>query len=184
MRVSAATIRNEMGVLERDGYITQPHTSAGRVPTDLGYRYYVDHLAGSGQLPGPERRRIAEFFTTATLAMDELLAQTSQLLARVSAHAALIVGPESQAVVVRGANIVMLQARVLLVVVVMSNGAVEKEVVTLDDDVDEADVAAASARLAQHLDGRRLSDLALTSPEGRAGDRADALVTASCTALR
>src|SRR5690242_19439625 len=133
--VSAATVRNEMSVLERDGYVTQPHTSAGRVPTDLGYLYYVDHLAGSGQLPGPERRRIAEFFTTATLAMDDLFAQTSQLLARVSAHAALIVGPESQAVVVRGANIVMLQARVLLVVVVMSNGAVEKEVVTLDDDV-------------------------------------------------
>jgi heat-inducible transcriptional repressor len=182
--VSAATVRNEMSVLERDGYITQPHTSAGRVPTDLGYRYYVDHLAGSGQLPAPERRRIAEFFTTATMAMDELLGQTSQLLARVSAHAALVVGPESQAVVVRGANIVMLQARVLLVVVVMSNGAVEKEVVTLDTDVDEADVAAASARLAQYLDGRRLSDLALASPEGRAGDRADALVAASCTALR
>src|SRR5690242_3749682 len=68
--VSAATVRNEMSVLERDGYITQPHTSAGRVPTDLGYRYYVDHLAGSGQLPGPERRRIAEFFTSATRAMD------------------------------------------------------------------------------------------------------------------
>src|SRR6266436_862289 len=140
--VSAATVRNEMSVLERDGYITQPHTSAGRVPTDRGYRYYVDHLAGSGLLPAPERRRIAEFFTTATMAMDELLAQTSQLLTRVSAHAAVVVGPESQAVVVRGAHLVLLQARVLLVVVVMSNGAVEKEVVTLDDDVDDADVAA------------------------------------------
>ena len=64
--VSAATVRNEMSVLEREGYITQPHTSAGRVPTDRGYRYYVDHLAGATQLAGPERRRIAEFFTTAT----------------------------------------------------------------------------------------------------------------------
>src|SRR5438045_9047332 len=89
--VSAATVRNEMSVLERDGYITQPHTSAGRIPTDRGYRYFVDHLAGAGQLPAPERRRIAEFFTTATLAMDELLFETSQLLARVRTHAAVVV---------------------------------------------------------------------------------------------
>jgi heat-inducible transcriptional repressor len=182
--VSAATVRNEMSVLEREGYITQPHTSAGRVPTDLGYRYYVDHLAGSGQLPGAERRRIAEFFTSATMAMDELLAQTSQLLARVSAHAAVVVGPESQAVVVRGANLVMLQSRVLLAVVVMSNGAVEKEVVTLDTDIDEATVAAGSARLAQFLEGRRLAELATMSPNVRPGDLADALVAASCNALR
>src|SRR5436853_7071710 len=64
--VSAATVRNEMSILEREGFIAQPHTSAGRIPTDLGYRYYVDHVAGTGQLPAPERRRIAEFFTTAT----------------------------------------------------------------------------------------------------------------------
>ncbi len=63
--VSAATVRNEMSVLERDGFIAQPHTSAGRVPTDSGYRYYVDHLAGAGALAPAERRRIADFFTTA-----------------------------------------------------------------------------------------------------------------------
>jgi len=59
--VSAATVRNEMSLLEREGYIAQPHTSAGRVPTDRGYRYYVDHLAGVTALAAPERRRIAEF---------------------------------------------------------------------------------------------------------------------------
>src|SRR6478752_8207487 len=91
--VSAATVRNEMSVLEGEGYITQPHTSAGRVPTDRGYRYYVDHLAGAGQLPAPERRRVAEFFTSATRAMDELLGQTSNLLAGITAHAAVVVGP-------------------------------------------------------------------------------------------
>src|SRR5690349_10521575 len=71
--VSAATIRNEMGVLERDGFIAQPHTSAGRVPTDVGYRYYVDNLAGPSTLLPSERRRIVEFFTSATRVMDELL---------------------------------------------------------------------------------------------------------------
>src|SRR5260370_18618938 len=76
--VSAATVRNEMSLLERDGYIAQPHPSAGRVPTDRGYRYYVDHLAGAGQLPAVDRRRLVQFFSTATFAIDHTLAHTSQ----------------------------------------------------------------------------------------------------------
>jgi heat-inducible transcriptional repressor len=182
--VSAATVRNEMSMLEREGFIAQPHTSAGRIPTDRGYRYYVDHLAGTGQLPAPERRRIAEFFTSATMAMDELLSQTSLLLARVTAHASVVIGPETQAVVVRAVQLVQLQSRVLLVVVVLSNGSVEKEVVFLVDDAGEDDVAAASARLAQQIDGRRLADLGTAVPEERANDAADDLVRASLDALR
>jgi predicted transcriptional regulator len=157
--VSAATVRNEMSVLEREGYITQPHTSAGRIPTDRGYRYFVDHLAGAGLLPASERRRIAEFFTTATLAMDELLFETSQLLARVTTHAAVVVGPQTDAVVVRGVSLVMLQPRILLLVIVLSNGAVEKETLVFDDDLDETDIAVAGARLVQRLGGRRLADV-------------------------
>ena len=179
--VSAATVRNEMSLLEREGYIAQPHPSAGRVPTDRGYRYYVDHLGGAGQLPATERRRIVEFFSSATLAMDQLLSQTSQLLAGVTAHAAVVVGPELQAVVVRAANLVSLQSRVVLAVVVLSNGSVEKEVVVFDDDVSDDDVADASARFAQQLAGRRLADVATIADEPassgpatgdrRAGDR-------------
>ena len=180
--VSAATVRNEMSVLERDGYITQPHTSAGRIPTDRGYRYFVDHLAGAGQLPAPERRRIAEFFTTATLAMDELLFETSQLLARVTTHAAVVVGPQTDAVVVRGVSLVMLQPRILLVVVVLSNGSVEKETLIFDDDLDETDIAVAGARLAQRIGGQRLADVGGAIVEGP--DAAETLVTRSIDALR
>jgi heat-inducible transcriptional repressor len=168
--VSAATVRNEMSLLEREGYIAQPHPSAGRVPTDRGYRYYVDHLAGAGQLPATERRRIVEFFSSATLAMDQLLAQTSQLLAGVSAHAAVVVGPEMQAVVVRAANLVLLQPRVVLAVVVLSNGSVEKEVVGFGADLSEDDVADASTRFARQLGGRRLADLAATAEEPSPSD--------------
>src|SRR5829696_9133798 len=181
--VSAATVRNEMSVLERDGYITQPHTSAGRVPTDRGYRYYVDHLAGATQLAPPERRRIADFFTSATRAMDELLNETSHLLARVTDHAAVVIGPEAQAVVVRAAHLVQLQPRVLLAVVVFSNGVIEKEVVLLDADATDDDVAQASARFAGHLDGRRLSDVT-APPDARPGETVDAILVASCSALK
>ncbi|HTL86119.1 MAG TPA: heat-inducible transcriptional repressor HrcA [Acidimicrobiia bacterium] len=182
--VSAATVRNEMSVLEREGYIAQPHTSAGRVPTDRGYRYYVDQLAGAAQLPQADRRRIAEFFTTATLTMDEMLAQTSQLLARVTAHAAVVVGPEPQAVVVRAAHLVQLQSRVMLAVVVLSNGSVEKQVVHLDIDVDDDDVAAASARFAQQLDGRKLIDVVRSLPDAPGNDLATKLANGACQALR
>ncbi|MCU1467982.1 MAG: heat-inducible transcription repressor HrcA [Actinomycetia bacterium] len=189
--VSAATVRNEMSLLEREGYIAQPHPSAGRVPTDRGYRYYVDHLAGSGQLPATERRRIVDFFSSATLAMDQLLSQTSHLLAGVTAHAAVVVGPELQAVVVRAANIVLLQPRVVLAVVVLSNGAVEKEVVVFDDDVSDDDAAEASIRFAQQLGGRRLADVLVgdddaptTSDTRERPDRVAEIVNASRIALQ
>ncbi|MFM8973662.1 MAG: heat-inducible transcriptional repressor HrcA [Actinomycetota bacterium] len=183
--VSAATVRNEMSVLESEGYIAQPHTSAGRVPTDRGYRYFVDHLAGAPQLPGAERRRIAEFFTSATLAMDELLSQTSQLLAGLTAHAAVVVGPETQAVTVRAAQLVRLDDRILLAVVVLSDGEVGKQVVPLDDDLTDDDVSAANARFGSLLEGRRLTDLALLgAPEPEAGDRIGGLVRTACEALR
>jgi heat-inducible transcriptional repressor len=188
--VSAATVRNEMSLLEREGYIAQPHPSAGRVPTDRGYRYYVDHLAGSGQLPATERRRIVDFFSSASLAMDQLLSQTSHLLAGVTAHAAVVVGPDVQAVVVRAANIVLLQPRVVLAVVVLSNGSVEKEVVVFDDDVSEDDAAEASIRFTQQLAGRRLADV-LVEPDTSAKeadrerpDRVNEIVNASRIALQ
>jgi heat-inducible transcriptional repressor len=172
-----------MSVLERDGLIAQPHTSAGRVPTDAGYRYYVDHFAGAGALPASERRRIADFFTSASMAMDDLLHQTSQLLARVTAHAAVVVGPQADAVTVRSVHVAQLQPRVLLAVLVLSNGAVEKETVVLDDDADTDDVTVASNRLAAHLSNRRLAELPAAAYTGAANDRADAVARASCEAL-
>jgi heat-inducible transcriptional repressor len=183
LAVSAATVRNEMSVLERDGLIAQPHTSAGRVPTDLGYRYYVDHLAGAGSLSAAERRRIADFFTSASMAMDDLLHQTSQLLARVTAHAAVVVGPQPDAVTVRSVHVAQLQPRVLLAVLVLSNGAVEKEAVILDTDADADDVAVASSRLADHFSGRRLAELSARAYQGAADDRADSIARASGDAL-
>jgi heat-inducible transcriptional repressor len=177
--VSAATVRNEMSVLERDGFIVQPHTSAGRVPTDHGYRYYVDHLAGAGALAPAERRRIVDFFTSATMAMDDLLHETSQLLARVTAHAAVVVGPQPESVTVRSAHLVLLQPRVMLAVVIMSNGTIEKETVVLGADADPDDVAAAGARFAATLAGRRLADVPGLTFEVAPGDRAAALARAT-----
>jgi len=157
--VSAATVRNDMGVLEREGYIAQPHTSAGRVPTDLGYRYYVDHFASGGLLSAPERREVADFFQTTGRVVEELLNETSQLLARLTDHAAVVVGPQPEAVRVRSAQIVLIQPRSLLVVAVLSNGSVEKDTIHLETDADEAMVGEAGAMLGRLLCGSALSEI-------------------------
>ena len=94
--VSSATVRNDMTVLEREGYITQPYTSAGRIPTDLGYRYFVDHFTSEGALRVAQRRAVAEFFESAHRALEDLLHETSQLLSRVTDHTAMVVGPQPE----------------------------------------------------------------------------------------
>jgi heat-inducible transcriptional repressor len=183
--VSAATIRNEMGALERDGLIHQPHTSAGRVPTDLGYRYYVDHLAGAGTLTPELRREVADFFTSASRAMDDLLHDTSLLLARITHHAALIVGPQPDVVRIRDVHLSRLQPHLLLAVVILSNGAVEKQLVTVDDGADDDVVAAARTRLGSLLLERTLGELPELADEPSQGrGHPDVLVRAVYDALR
>src|SRR5205814_9873043 len=91
--VSSATIRNEMAALEELGYLRHPHTSAGRIPTDLGYRYYVDTLPSRGKLREAQRRAISELYAEAMLDMEEILKGTTQLLSRLTQYAGLAVAP-------------------------------------------------------------------------------------------
>lgn len=151
--VSSATVRNEMTVLEREGYLAQPHTSAGRVPTDRGYRFFVDHFTERGDLPASQRRAVADFFASAHAALEDLLHETSHLLSQVSRHAAVVVGSHADTAQIRSVQLVSLQPRLLLVVCVLSNGTIEKDVVHLDDDVDDARIGAATATLERQLHG-------------------------------
>jgi heat-inducible transcriptional repressor len=182
--VSAATVRNVMGALEREGYIAQPHTSAGRIPTDKGYRFYVDRFTGEGSLPAGQRREVADFFTSAARVMDDLLHDTSVLLARLTSHAAVIVGPQPDVAVVCSVTLVKLQPRVVLAVAVLSNGAVEKDTVVVDHDVSDDDVAQASARLSQHVLGSTFAAIGDPPPRPGRADTAHKLVTAVCEGLR
>jgi len=156
--VSSATVRNEMTVLEHEGYIVQPHTSAGRVPTDRGYRYFVDHFTTRGTLPAHQRRAVSDFFTlfaSANQVLDDLLHDTSHLLARVSSHTAVVVGPHSSTdtTVVRSVQLVTLNPSLVLALAILSNGNVEKCVLHLSGDVDDATVAAAGLALDTQLHG-------------------------------
>jgi len=152
--VSSATVRNDMAVLESEGYLVQPHTSAGRIPTEKGYRYFVDHAAAPARLPGADVAQIRTFFTQAHGELEQMLADTSRLLADLTHYASVVTGPPPEAATLRSVQLVGLTGRVGLVVVVLSNGVVDKVTVEFDRDVGEAELAEASAVLAVALIGR------------------------------
>src|SRR5664280_2112745 len=91
--VSSATVRSDMAALERDGYLAQPHTSAGRIPTDKGYRFFVDQLGGPGPLDPGGRQQVRQFFDHAHGEIEQMLERTSGLLADLTDCTAMVVGP-------------------------------------------------------------------------------------------
>lgn len=186
--VSSATVRNEMAALEHDGYLAQPHTSAGRIPTEQGYRYFVDHLAGRGTLDRASAQQVRAFFDRAHGELERTLADTSRLLSGLTGTAAVVVGPPHETAVVRSIQVVGLSPRMALLVVVLSNGAVEKTTVELHDDAadaTEADLLAAATHLSSQLVGQRLDRLpAIPTPPVEPGrpSKVPAVVSAVCAA--
>jgi heat-inducible transcriptional repressor len=172
--VSSATVRNEMAVLEQEGYLVQPHTSAGRIPTDKGYRFFVDHLATPGRLDSATRMQVGDFFRTAHGRLEEMLHSTSDLLAELTNYAAVVVGPRAQANTVRNVQVVGLSAMVATVVVVLGNGTVESDRIDLPGEVNDAHLASASAHLNARLAGSLLGSLPPVPSTG------EALVDAVC----
>ncbi len=168
IQVSPATVRSELAVLEQEGFLVQPHTSAGRIPTDKGYRYFVDHLATPGRLDRTTQRQVGEFFSAAHGQLEEMLHQTSNLLAELTHSASVVVGPRAEAVAVRNVQLVGLSESAATVVVVFANGTVEH--VTLDLAVGDDDdrLAAASTHLSKLLDGTVLSGVGDLAPSGDA----------------
>jgi heat-inducible transcriptional repressor len=182
VEVSSATVRNEMAALEREGFLAQPHTSAGRIPTDKGYRFFVDSLEGPAKLGAAQSQQVKEFFSRAHGELEQILAETSRLLSSISEHTAVVVGPPQEAATVRSVQLVGLGPHTVLAVAVLSNGVVEKRAIELDTEIGEERVAAASAHLAGQLVGRVLTDVptvALPATGDRATDKLTAVALAS-----
>lgn len=179
--VSSATVRNDMAVLEEEGFLRQPHTSAGRVPTDKGYRFFVDHLVQPQGLGASQSEQVKDFFNRAHGELEQMLHDTSRLLADLTDCAAVVVGPPHDATTIRSVQLVDLTERVVLVVAVLANGVVEKHTVELGEPVDPEVAAAAHAHLAKHLVGADAGAIAVPPPSGRAD--VDRLVGAACVAL-
>jgi heat-inducible transcriptional repressor len=183
LSVSPATVRNEMAVLEQDGYLFQPHSSAGRVPTDKGYRFFVDSLAGPAPLGAPQAELVRLFFARAHGEIERMLAETSGLLSSVTDYAAVVVAPSApEPGRVRSLQLVKLAARLVLAVAVLGNGAVERRALELPVEVTDEEVERASAAAALFQVGASLDK---TGEPGPSGDAAvDTLALTALQALR
>lgn len=158
LEVSPATIRNDMAVLEEQGYITQPHTSAGRVPTEKGYRLFVDRLSSIKPLSAAERRAI-EAFLVGAFDLDDMVTRTVRLLAQLTRQVAVVQYPSFTRSVIRHIELVPLAGRRLLVVMITGTGRVEQRTIDLPEPIAEDEIAHLRAVLNASLDGRWLTDV-------------------------
>jgi heat-inducible transcriptional repressor len=172
--VSPATIRNEMAVLEEEGLITQPHTSAGRIPTDLGYRMFVDQLSNVKPLSAPERRAI-ETFLEGALDLDDVVMRTVKLLADVTKQVAVVQYPSLVKSRVRHVELVLLNSLRTMLILITDTGRVEQRVIELATDVDDDYLNSMRIKLNNSISGQRLPDVA---------DRLSALVDSLSAADR
>ncbi|NBO46185.1 MAG: heat-inducible transcriptional repressor HrcA [Actinobacteria bacterium] len=156
--VSSATIRNDMAALEDEGLITQPHTSAGRIPTDAGYRLFVDRLSTVKPLSVAERRAI-ETFLAGSVDLDDVMQRSVRLLARLTHQVALVQYPSLSKSCVRHVELVPVTNNRLLFILVTDTGRVEQRVVDLPIHVDDDTIALMRARLNAVVAGKHLSEV-------------------------
>ncbi|MGI5854297.1 MAG: heat-inducible transcriptional repressor HrcA [Bacillota bacterium] len=157
--LSPATIRNEMADLEESGFLQQPHTSAGRIPSVLGYRYYVDALMEQRALTPEEESVVRQEFEDRRRGIDELLVRTSRVLSQLTHYPAMVLAPEIDNVIFRHVQLVPIDATAIMVLVVTSSGSVEHSIMQLDSPIPESDIESVSNILNRALKGRTFSEI-------------------------
>jgi heat-inducible transcriptional repressor len=157
--VSPATIRNDMALLEEEGYITQPHTSAGRVPTDKGYRLFVDRLSTVKPLSPAEKRAI-QILLDGAVDLDDVVDRTVKLLAQLTRQVAVVQYPSLTRSTVRHIELVPMDAGRVLAIMIMNTGRVEQRVVEAGDSLTEALLADLRNRVNVAVAGRQLTTMA------------------------
>jgi heat-inducible transcriptional repressor len=155
--VSPATIRNDMAALEEEGFITQPHTSAGRVPTDKGYRLFVDRLSTLKPMSAAEKRAIATILDGA-VDLDDVVQRSVRLLAQLTRQVAVVQYPTLSRSTVRHVELVALSDTRLLVVLILSTGRVEQRLVEVDTALVEDQLAELRSRVNRAATGEIIAD--------------------------
>ncbi|TWS19555.1 heat-inducible transcriptional repressor HrcA [Tsukamurella asaccharolytica] len=158
--VSSATVRNDMAVLEAEGYITQQHTSSGRVPTEKGYRQFVDRIAQIKPLSSAERRAILQFLETG-VDLDDVLQRSVRLLAQLTRQVAVIQYPVLSSARVRHLEVVGLAPTRLLLVVILDSGRVEQRLVELGGAVSDDDLARLRELFGAAVHGKLIPDASM-----------------------
>ncbi|NEA42664.1 heat-inducible transcriptional repressor HrcA [Streptomyces sp. SID11385] len=156
--VSPATVRNDMAALEDEGYIAQPHTSAGRIPTDKGYRLFVDKLADIKPMTAPERRAIQNFLDSA-VDLDDVVGRTVRLLAQLTRQVAVVQYPSLTRSTVRHVELLSMSPARVMLVLITDTGRVEQRMIDCPAPFGETSVADLRARLNSRISGRRFADV-------------------------
>ncbi len=170
--ISPATARNEMARLEDLGYLHQPHISAGRVPTERGFRYFVERLMEEQALPLTERRMIAHQFYQARNHIEQWMPLAASVLARAAQGAALVTAPRSAHTFYKHLELIATHGRAVLLVLVCQGGTVEQQMLALQEPLSQAELSEIADRLNQSLTGlgakqieARLEEFALLEHE-------------------
>lgn len=157
--VSPATIRNEMSDLEELGYLEQPHTSAGRIPSDRGYRYYVDSLMEVREVNPTEEEQIRATFRRKMSEIDTLIRETARILSETTHLTSVVSGPQLKRAIVRDIHVVPVTADKALLVYVTDSGFIENQVIELPVEVTMVEIQQVSEVLNEYLRGRSLETL-------------------------
>lgn len=157
--VSSATVRNEMAELEAGGYLVQPHTSAGRIPSDSGYRTYVDRLMQPEELGTEERRRIREELRDASHELDEIIDHTTRLLGRLSNNLAFVTRPQQESQTFKHVQLIWLSPRTGVAIVVTSLGVAAQSLFELSSEVVPDELTRFSNALNARFNNRLLRDV-------------------------
>ncbi|WP_040948331.1 heat-inducible transcriptional repressor HrcA [Gorillibacterium massiliense] len=137
---SPATIRNEMADLEELGYLEQPHTSAGRVPSQKGYRYYVDHLLKYGELGGAEKTALKGFLAEKLQRMEQAIQQVAAILSNLTNYTSIVLGPEVFNTTLKHLQVIPINERTAVAIIVTNTGQVENRTVDIPENVSMADI--------------------------------------------
>ncbi len=160
--VSPATIRNEMADLEDLGFIEQPHTSAGRIPSHLGYRYYVDYLMEPLELNPEEKEIINRSYQTKAEEIGKLINQTGQLLYRLTNYTSMVMAPQPRSSAIKHIHLVSMSPTQAMVIAVLDTGAVHHHLMDVDESITAADLQQISAVLNAKLAGFTMPQIRLT----------------------
>ncbi|XJZ69443.1 heat-inducible transcriptional repressor HrcA [Lactobacillus delbrueckii subsp. bulgaricus] len=159
IKVSSATIRNEMAVLEEHGLIEKTHSSSGRVPSTEGYRYYLDNLVQPLQLPEEMYNQIGYQFDQPFNQVDEIVKEAARILSDLTDYTAFAEGPEDKNVSITGFRIVPLAPRQVMAILVISDGSVKNQLYTLPRHISGDEVEQAARLINDQLVGKNLSEI-------------------------
>lgn len=159
LKVSSATIRNEMSALEELGYLEKTHTSSGRIPSAEGYKYYVDNIMKPKELNGEEMLKLQTIFSNNELVLSDAIKECMEIISEITNYTSIVLGKDSEYTTLKQLNIIPIDDRKVVALVVVSNGHVENKQMLIPDGVDVKEVVKASEIINKHLIGTPISEV-------------------------